>query len=321
MARRGGAVSEVVNLNRIVTDYLESPEHRKLQHDHPGVVFTCRLDEGLSDILGSPVHLAKTVMNLVANGAEACGGGHGRVEITTRNQSVDTPLHGYDEIAAGAYAVLTVRDDGIGIAAADQKRIFEPFYSKKVMGRSGTGLGMAVVWGTVQDHHGAIDLISAPGQGTELSIYFPVTRERRPAESKDRSVAGLVGRGETILVVDDVAEQREIATGMLSRLGYRVSAVAGGEEAIDYVKRTGVDLLVLDMIMDPGMDGLETYRQVRAVRPDQKVIVASGFSEDHRVREIRRLGVADYVKKPYTMEQIGLAVKTALAAGGTAASP
>ncbi len=321
LARRGVAVSQVVNLNRIVTDYLESPEHQKLQHDHPGVVFICRLGEGLSDILGSPVHLSKTVMNLVANGAEACSGGRGQVVITTRNHCVDEPLHGYDEVAVGEYAVLTIGDDGIGIAEADQKRIFEPFYSKKVMGRSGTGLGMAVVWGTVQDHHGAIDLISAPGQGTELSIYFPVTRQRRGAEPEDRSVAALTGHGESILVVDDVAEQREIAAGILSRLGYRVTTVVSGEEAIDYLKGNTVDLLILDMIMDPGMDGLETYRQIRAANPDQKAIIASGFSEDYRVREVRQLGAADYVKKPYTMERIGLAVKTTLAADGTAASP
>ncbi|MBE0585173.1 MAG: response regulator, partial [Desulfofustis sp.] len=320
LARRGVAVSQVVSLNRIVADYLQSPEYQKLRHDHPGVVFTCRLDEQLSDILGSPVHLSKTVMNLVANGAEACGGGRGQVVIATRNQSINETLHGYDEVEVGDYAVLTVSDDGIGIAEEDQKRIFEPFYSKKVMGRSGTGLGMAVVWGTVRDHCGAIDLISAPGQGTELSIYFPVTRERRPAEPEDRGVAALTGHGESILVVDDVAEQREIAAGMLSRLGYRVTAVAGGEEAIDYLKRSAADLLVLDMIMDPGMDGLETYRQVLAIRPEQKVIIASGFSEDDRVREVRQLGAADYVKKPYTMERIGLAVKAALAAGGTAAS-
>lgn len=321
LARRGVAVSRVVNLNHIVGEYLQSPEHQKLRQDHPEVVFTCRLDEAVRDILGSPVHLSKTIMNLVANGAEACGGGRGRVDIITRNQSVEEPLPGYDEVGVGEYAVLTVRDNGTGIAAADQKRIFEPFYSKKVMGRSGTGLGMAVVWGTVRDHHGAIDLISAPGQGTELSIYFPVTQVLRSTEPEDRSVAALLGHGEHIMVVDDVAEQREIATGMLTRLGYRVSTVASGEEAIDYLKRRTVDLLVLDMIMDPGMDGLETYRQIRAIRPDQRVIIASGYSEDDRVLEVRRLGAADYVKKPYSMEQIGSAVKTVLSGDTTAAVP
>ena len=313
LARRGVAVSQVVDLNRIVKDYLASPEHQKLLNYHPGVRVRTDLDDRLMRVQGSPVHLSKTVMNLVSNAAEAMNPAGGTITLSSRNQYVDRPIRGYDEVKEGDYAVLTVADDGIGIAAEDLKRIFEPFYSKKVMGRSGTGLGMAVVWGTVKDHKGYIDVESRPKRGSTFALYFPVTREVDQADAETHAIQDLAGRGETILIVDDVPDQREIATRILSRLGYTVTSVPSGEAAVAYLKRGRADLLVLDMIMDPGMDGLDTYRQILSFRPDQKAVLASGFSENDRVREAQRLGASRYVKKPYTLESIGRAVKAALA--------
>jgi CheY-like chemotaxis protein len=117
------------------------------------------------------------------------------------------------------------------------------------------------------------------------------------------------GNGESILVVDDVEEQREIASRILKKLGYSVTSVSSGEEAVAYMKENSADLLVLDMIMDPGIDGLETYRQILKIYPEQKAVIASGFSETKRVKEAQRLGAGKYITKPYTMEKIGIAVK------------
>jgi len=125
--------------------------------------------------MGSPVHLSKTVMNLVSNAAEAMSDG-GMIRISTESKYLDKPIKGYDNIREGDYAVLTVSDTGEGISEEDLKRIFEPFFTKKKMGRSGTGLGMAVVWGTVKDHRGYIDIQSTLGQKTTFTLYFPVTR-------------------------------------------------------------------------------------------------------------------------------------------------
>jgi PAS domain S-box-containing protein len=233
LARRGVAVSQVASLNRIVSDYMQSPEFEKLKQYHPNVAIRMDLDDCLLDIKGSPVHLSKTVMNLVSNAAEATDPASGSIALSTRNRYVDRPIRGYDEVKEGDYAVLTVTDDGSGIAPEDLKRIFEPFYSKKVMGRSGTGLGMAVVWGTVKDHSGYIDVVSTQGRGTTFTLYFPVTREARHAEIEDRSIQGLQGHGETILVVDDIPDQREIATRILTRLGYAVASVPSGEAAVE----------------------------------------------------------------------------------------
>ena len=312
LARRGVVVSEAVNLNQVVEAYLGSPEFRKLLSYHPRVRLEKNLSQDLPNILGSPVHLSQTVMNLVSNAAEAMPRGGG-VRVTTENRCLDRPVPGYDEIAAGDYVVLTVGDDGIGISSEDQQRIFEPFYSKKVMGRSGTGLGMAVVWGTVKDHRGYVDICSSEGRGTSISLYFPTTRQGLCAAAGPVALEALQGAGQRVLVVDDLEDQRIIATRMLTKLGYCAASVSGGEEALAYIRKRPVDLLVLDMIMGPRMDGLETYRQVQKIAPGQKALIASGFSETERVRAAQALGAGQYIRKPYTFETIGLAVKNALA--------
>ena len=132
-------------------------------------------------------------------------------------------------VREGEYVVLTVTDSGRGISAADIEKIFEPFYTKKTMGRSGTGLGLAVVWGTVKDHDGYIDVQSEDGKGSIFSLYFLATREALAEDQQKMSPEQYAGRGESILVVDDVKEQREVATGMLSRIGYKVHSASSGK--------------------------------------------------------------------------------------------
>ncbi|RPJ70021.1 MAG: PAS domain S-box protein, partial [Desulfobacteraceae bacterium] len=246
LARRGVSASDVVNLNDVVTGYLISPEHKKLLQFHPSVEIERRLDASLLNILGSPHHLSKTLMNLVSNAAEAMPEG-GKITIATANRYVDRPLNGYDRIDAGDYCVLTVADTGTGIAPEELPKIFEPFYTKKVMGRSGTGLGMAVVWGTVKDHNGYIEVKSALQQGSVFTLYFPVTRRVKTMSETAVSMEDYRGHGETVLVVDDVRDQREIATKMLAKLGYRVNAVESGEEAILFIASQPADLVILDM--------------------------------------------------------------------------
>ena len=310
LARRGVAVTEVVNLNRIVEDYLQSPEHGKLLSYHPHIRVETRLEPELMNISGSPVHLLKSLMNLISNAAEAIVEAS-RITISTENFYIDKTFKGIDKVNEGDYAALTVRDTGTGIPNEDLNRIFEPFYTKKKMGRSGTGLGMAVVWGTVKDHQGYIDFESHQNEGSRFTLYFPVTR--KPSENaRPKDMETYMGKGEKILVVDDVKEQREIASAILTVLGYTVMAVESGEAAVDYLSQNSVDLVVLDMIMDPGMDGLDTYQQIVKYHPNQNAIIASGFSETERIREVLRLGASVYLKKPYTIEKIGTAVRSVL---------
>jgi len=311
LARRGVSVSEVVNLNNIISEQLTSPEYEKLQSFHPDVQVETHFEKDILNIKGSTAHLSKTVMNLISNAAEAMPDS-GKILISTENRYIDRPIRGYDHVEEGDYVTVMVSDTGIGISKEDMEKIFEPFYTKKVMGRSGTGLGMAVVWGTVKDHKGYIDVESSEGQGTTFTLYFPVTREELVSDKSVLPIEEYMGKGESILVVDDVEEQREIASRILNKLSYSVTSVSSGEEAFDYMKANSANLLVLDMIMNPGIDGLETYKRILELHPGQKAIIASGYSETDRVKEAQRLGAGKYIKKPYTLEKIGLAVKKEL---------
>ncbi|HAJ25704.1 MAG TPA: hypothetical protein DCG53_00390 [Syntrophus sp. (in: bacteria)] len=311
LARRGVNISKVVDLNRVIFDYLKTPEFENLKSYSPNVKVCTKLEEGLLNIKGSPIHLGKTIMNLISNALEATSE-QGEVMIRTENRHLDQPIRGYDDMQEGDYVVLTVSDSGRGIPTQDLGKIFEPFYTKKVMGRSGTGLGLAVVWGTVKDHNGYIDVQSEEGKGTIFKLYFPVTREELSQAKETVSQSIYMGRGESILVVDDVKEQRELAVNMLGWLGYQVEALSSGEEAIIYLKNNKADLVVLDMIMDPGIDGLETYRRIKEFKPKQKAIVVSGFSETDRVKMAQEIGAGSFVRKPYILEKIGVVVRREL---------
>jgi CheY-like chemotaxis protein len=236
----------------------------------------------------------------------------GKISITTKNKYLDKTMTGYESVKEGDYAVLSVSDNGAGISREYLEKIFEPFFTKKVMGRSGTGLGLAVVWGTVKDHNGFVDVETTEQKGTTFKLYFPVTRKELQKTEGAVSIEEYISNGEKILVIDDVGSQRHIATSLLKKLKYNVEAVSSGEEAVEYMKEKSADLLILDMIMDPGIDGLETYKRILEIHPNQKAIIASGFSETDRVKEAQRLGAGTYIKKPYTFEKIGLAVKAEL---------
>ncbi len=313
LARRGVISKNPINLNKIVTEYMQSPEFAKLKSYHPNVVFKAHLEEDLFCILGSTVHFSKTLMNLVSNAAEAMSDG-GEVTISTQNMLITKPIKGYDVIEPGEYVVLAVEDNGSGIKKNDLDRIFEPFYTKKIMGRSGTGLGMAVVWGTIKDHSGKIDIKSIVGKGTKVILYLPKSDIEFSPNETPLKFEDLLGNGEFVLVVDDDFEQREIATSMLETLGYSVASVSSGEEALTFLKNHSVDLLILDMIMGSGMDGYDTYKKIHDLYPSQKAIFTSGFSETLRIKAAQKLGAGVYVKKPYLLDEIGKAIKEELSA-------
>jgi CheY-like chemotaxis protein len=189
--------------------------------------------------------------------------------------------------------------------------IFEPFYSKKKMGRSGTGLGLTVVWNTVEDHQGYIHVDSGDS-GTRFDLYFPASgmADGNAAQSLDR--ASLKGCGQKVLVVDDEEIQREIARHILTELGYQVETMDSGEKTLVYLQSNTVDVIVLDMVLGSGMNGRQTYQEILRIHPSQKAIIVSGFAETAEVREAQRLGAGAFVKKPYTIDTIGAAVKAEL---------
>ena len=308
LTRRGIHQTSVLSLNQIIHDYYNSSAHNRLERNFPEIYFKISLEPHLLNLNGAQSHISKVVMNLVMNAAEAVQTS-GQVTIETFNRYVE----GKDKIPEGEYVVLRVSDTGVGIGPADIKRIFEPFYTKKKMGRSGSGLGLSVVWNAVKDLQGYIDVSSEREKGTSFELYFKATRDRLENIADDFQVEPFKGNAETILVIDDVKGQRKIAQGCLKLLGYTPFAVSSGEKAISFLKKHQMDLLVLDMKMEPGMDGLETYKEVLKINPKQKAVIASGFSATKRVIEAKQLGVGQYIKKPYTLQKFAFAVKKELA--------
>lgn len=308
LARRGRYEMTSISLNDVITAYLDSPGYIRLTELHRGVALTCRLDASLGRIHGSACHLSKVIMNLVVNAYEAMPNG-GAIEISTSQEYRDKLLSGHANIEKGDFVLFRIRDTGPGINQEDLVRIFEPYYSKKAMGISGSGLGLSVVYGVVKDHKGHYDVFSEVGKGTEIVLYFPVAREAD--DRSDGHHTNACG-SEAILVVDDAASQREVAAELLSSLGYCVATAENGHAALDYLRVHQVDLVVLDMIMEDGFDGLDTFREIKKIRPSQKAIIATGFSPTDRVHQALKIGAGAYVRKPFTREDIGRAVRRTL---------
>lgn len=312
LTRRERYRNDLLNLNDVVTDYVESSEFETLQIRYPHVEFQLDLAPDLMAVKGSKIHLDKALMNLVINAFESINNS-GQVIIRSSNCYVDHAIEGYETIQEGEYAILEVRDSGCGMDPDEQKRIFEPFFSTKVMGRSGTGLGLSVVWGTAKDHNGFVDLSSVPGRGSAFTLYFPGTREEAMMEPDMLPFLDeWKGRGETVLVVDDVGEQRDLAQKILEVLGYDSRLAESGEAAVEMLREAPADVLLLDMIMEPGMDGCSCYEEALGINPRQKAVITSGYSETDRVRRAMELGASRFVKKPFLIQELGRALRDTL---------
>ncbi len=183
------------------------------------------------------------------------------------------------------------------------------------MGRSGTGLGLTVVWNTINDHNGDIE-VESNEKGTTFTILLPATLKSittRPSTKIDTTtLEKLKGKQEKILIVDDEDIQREIAEQLLNSLGYLTQTASSGEEGLKLLSQNPVDLVLLDMIMDPGINGRQTYARMSEIQPGLKAVIASGFSENNEVQMALASGPSTFIKKPYTTNQLGKAVKELL---------
>ncbi|MEW5925617.1 MAG: PAS domain S-box protein, partial [Candidatus Zixiibacteriota bacterium] len=308
LARRGRYEMKPIDINEVIDSYLESANLVELKSRNPNVMVESKLDRNIGYISGSIPHLLKVIMNLVINAFDAMPSG-GKLTIKTSRDKLEKLYGGLSNIEKGEYVIIQVCDTGVGIEEKNLKYIFEPYFSKKEMGSSGSGLGLSVVYGIVKDHKGYYDVNSTVGVGTEFILYFPLC----PAEiRKKQEYDNIISGTETILVIDDVREQREIARELLSSLGYTVITVDSGREAVKFLSKHCVDIIMLDMIMEKDFDGLDTYTNILKYHPSQKAVIVSGFSATDRVTQAMELGAGQYIKKPYTLKQLGIAIRTEL---------
>ncbi|MFH2048689.1 MAG: PAS domain S-box protein [bacterium] len=303
MGRRGHYNLEVLNLNTIVENAVAGmgllPET---------LVIETELSDNLMNIMGGSAQLNRMISNMLYNAKDAVQD-VGILTIKTENSYIDQITGTYGRILKGEYVKLTISDTGCGIPPDIVHKIFDPFFSSKTTDKKrGSGLGMSVVHAVIHDHNGFIDLSTVIGEGTSFYIYFPITRK----SNKNQLTEEIQGGNEKILIIDDDEIQREVSTVLLSNLGYEVNSVDCGEKAIDYLRENPQDLLVLDMIMPGGLDGVETYRLVLEITPMQKAIIISGFSETDQILEIQKLGAGAFVKKPVTKAIIADAVREEL---------
>lgn len=267
-------------------------------------------------VLASEDHLCRVIDNLVRNATEAIDGA-GQVSVTTDKKVLLSPIEGYCTIPAGTYAVIEVKDTGKGIEKTHLSRIFEPFYTqKRLSDNSGSGLGLSIVHGIIDDHDGFIDVSSTVGKGTTFTVYLPLTNDKGKTETMAKE-SSFRGTG-NILVVDDEPGQRFLAQTCLKRWGFEVSLAADGRSAAEAFSKAHRNqqpspfrLVMLDMRMEPGFDGLDTLNAIRACYPEQPVLIASGHAEDDRVKAALALG-AKWLSKPYSLNALAASIREML---------
>jgi PAS domain S-box-containing protein len=275
-----------------------------------GIELVASLAPDAPNVLADRIQLHQVLMNLGANAWQAMVSRQGRIEIALTRVDIEA---GNDGLSPGRYARLSVYDSGIGMDAATRERMFDPFFTTKPAGE-GTGLGLAVVDGIVQGHGGVIKVESQPGHGSAFHLYFPAA-DGAPAEPvPPPPAAPRAGSGQRILFLDDEGALVLIAKAMLERLGYQVHGFTVAEQALAAFKAEpgAFDLLVTDFNM-PGASGLDVAREVRRLRPELPVALASGFVTDELRAQALALGIRELIYKPQTIEELAAAVARALA--------
>ncbi len=313
MLARGGSSSPTVeNINDIILSHLSSIEHSERLASYPNVVIQTSLQRNLDNTYCSHQHIHKILLNLIGNALEAVQK-NGLIRITTQNCRIARPeSEEYPATGPEDYVKIIVADNGPGIPQKDVEHIFDPFYTTKKMGKSGTGLGLSIVWNTVQDHNGWLE-VTDNEPGAKFAIYLPVTRDKALWVQPVEGESPLRGRGETILLIDDLSEQNETMGKLLASLGYSTYSASSGEEGIAFLQSRSVDLVLIDMVMGDGLNGRETYEKILQIRPGQKAIIISGYSRNDEARKAKVLGISHFLEKPVTMSKLRLAIEQALA--------
>lgn len=266
-----------------------------------------RLDPRIRTVHVDPTQMEQVLLNLVVNAKDAMPAG-GRLVVETANTYLDDHYAAtHPEVEAGEYVVISVSDNGIGIAPEIRDSVFEPFFTTK---DSGTGLGLATVYGIVKQSRGDIFLYSEPGAGTTFKLYFPATE--RSAEPPETKRVDAIGGRERLLLVEDDAHVRAYCETILQTAGYEVFAAADGDTAISILsKERGIVLLITDVVL-PHMAGPELAKRVRELQPGVQVLYVSGYTENTVFRHGLVEGMDEFLPKPYTREQMLTAIRRVL---------
>jgi nitrogen-specific signal transduction histidine kinase/CheY-like chemotaxis protein len=314
LSRQGRTAKQPIDLNQVLVECGGGNATRHLQLSNSGPRIRVEIPPEPLIIHASEAHVVRAVTNLLQNAIDVSDS-KGEVLLRSYTRVIESPLDRYETIVPGEYVILEVSDSGCGLPGDTRQRIFEPFFSTKPLSqRSGTGLGLAIVHGVVKEHDGFIDVDSAPGIGTTFALYFPRSRSRVVSS---RPPLPRRAAGERILVVDDDPIQLRTCSRVLSRYGYRVETTSSGSDACERCARAaagesdGYDLVVLDVQLSEGEDGLELYEKILKINPYQKAVLASGHAPTHRIEAALERGIP-WLQKPYTADALADTVGGAL---------
>jgi signal transduction histidine kinase/ActR/RegA family two-component response regulator len=314
-SRRQMLQPKVLDLNALIAE-MGKLLRRLVRED---VEFLLRLGESLGRVKADPGQIEQVLLNLTVNACDAMPEG-GKLTIETQNVLVDKEYaRTRPTIEPGDYVMLAVSDTGHGMDAATKARIFEPFFTTKEPGK-GTGLGLAIVYGVVTQSDGLIWVDSSPRNGARFEIYLPRVREQVDRSASDDIAVSRPRRSETVLLVEDQEEVRELTSDFLTSAGYRVITARDGDEALEIAQRLRqkIHLLLTDVVM-PKMSGPELVKQIKRLLPDLKVVYMSGYIEQKEdYRELLEKGF--YLQKPFSRETL-LRQLSAASANKPLASP
>ncbi len=308
IARGGKFEVKPANLNKILAETAAMFGRTRKE-----ILIHTKYDPDIWTVEVDQAQIEQVLLNLFVNAWQAMPAG-GHLYLETRNDILDERYTRPYSFSPGRYVRLSVTDTGIGMDEKTRERIFEPFFTTKELGH-GTGLGLSSVYGIVKAHAGIITVYSEKGHGTTFKIHLPAS-ERRIEDETAREEEPQRGEG-TILLVDDEQIIVDVGVKLLENLGYKVLVARNGEDAVAlYREKAGaINLVILDMIM-PGMGGGQTFEALKAIDPEVRVILASGYTLDSKAREIMDRGCRDFIQKPFTMLELSQKINAALASHG-----
>ncbi len=303
-ARGGKYEAKPTDLNRLIKHEIEMfGQTRKeiaIRGKYARDLWAVEVDQG---------QVSQVLLNILVNAWQALPGG-GTVYVKTENVTLESGEVKPFSLHPGPYVRLSITDTGPGMDKETRERVFEPFFTTKEPG-NGTGLGLASAYGIIKNHGGFIQVFSEPGKGTSFHIHLPASK--KPIGEEKQSLTETIRGVETILFVDDEEMVVDVAQELLERLGYTVLVCTTGKQAVEIyeenIERT--DLVILDMIM-PDMSGGETYDRLKAMNPDVKVLLSSGYSIDGLARKILDRGCIGFIQKPFSMTDVSIKVREAL---------
>ena len=306
-ARKGKYDLKVLDLNKVVENQNELFGRTKKE-----MTIHRKYADGLWPVEADQAQIEQVLLNLYVNAWQAMPG-EGTLYVETENVLLDQEYVAPYEVNPGRYVKISVTDTGTGMDEKTKERIFEPFFTTKEIGK-GTGLGLASVYGIIQNHHGFITVYSELGHGTSFHIYLPASEKQIKKEVilADRAAGGK----ETLLIVDDEEMILEVTSGMLEALGYNVKTACGGEKALEIYdnSRNDIDLVVLDMIM-PDLGGGAVYDRLKQMNPSVKVLLSSGYSLNGQASEILERGCNGFIQKPFNLAELSKKLRSILDSG------